>query len=153
MNNKTLLTKEKVKEFEKELKELIDIKRPNVIKMIQNAREQGDLSENSDYDAAKEEQALIEKRIKEIETILNNYEILPDKAKSDVIKVGSKVSFETNGKTVNITIVGELEADLEQNKISNVSPIAKALLGNKVGDKVKVTGIEKSYYITIKSVS
>ncbi|MDR0752498.1 MAG: transcription elongation factor GreA [Mycoplasmataceae bacterium] len=152
MAQKSLITNEKLNELQKELHELLYIKRPAVIEAIQIARENGDLSENADYHAAKEEQGLIEARIAEVVEYLNNYEIISD-SKTDIVGVGSKIKYEKNGKEYECTIVGEIESDIFSDKISNVSPFAIALLGHKAGEEVAILGIEKPYKVKIKSIS
>lgn len=158
MADKILLTKEKAEEIKKELRYLIQEERPKVIKSIQEAREQGDLSENADYDAAKNKQAEIEARIKEYENILNFAEIIDDKSSKKVsnkVKVGTKVKIfdMSDDETYEYAIVGEVEADPEQNKISNVSPLAIAILDHEEDDIVEIKGIEKPYKVKILKIS
>ncbi len=151
-----LLTKEGVENLEKELKQLIEVKRPEVIKLIQDAREQGDLSENADYDAAKNLQAEIEKRISEIQNILNYAKIIENNEdnKNKVVKIGCKVTIhDLSDKEDNeYEIVGEVEADPDQNKISNLSPLAKAILNRTVGEVVKVQGTQEPYSVKILKI-
>ncbi|MDR1234651.1 MAG: transcription elongation factor GreA [Mycoplasmataceae bacterium] len=152
---KNLLTQDGKEKLEHELRELIDTKRPAIIKAIQEAREQGDLSENADYDAAKNRQAEIEGRIKEIQSILDRAEIIVETTKDDrKVKVGSKVTILDLSENEDYTyeIVGEVEADPDQNKISNLSPLAKSILNKTVGTTVEVHGIEDSYKIKIKKI-
>ncbi|MDR0739428.1 MAG: transcription elongation factor GreA [Mycoplasmataceae bacterium] len=152
---KSLLTQEGKEKLEHELRELIDVKRPATIKTIQEAREQGDLSENADYDAAKNRQAEIEGRIKEIQAILDRAEIITENSKDDrKVKVGSKVTVLDLNENEEFTyeIVGEVEADPDQNKISNLSPLAKSILNKTIGTIVEVHGIEDSYKIKIKKI-
>lgn len=120
--------------------ELIDLKsrRGDVAEKISNARDFGDLSENAEYDAAREEQGLLETRIAEIEEILNNAEIIKATKKS-TIGLGSRVELKTGAKKVVYTIVGPVEADPLEGKVSNESPIGMALYGKKVDDKVTIT--------------
>ena len=143
INQKTLLTREGVNKLNAELRELIDEKRPAIIKAIQEAREQGDLSENADYTAAKNEQGEIEKRIQEIKDILANYELISDTKNTDQtekVKLGSKVKLLDlfDNEEVTYEIVGEVEADPDNNKISNQSPLAQAILGKTVKSTVEV---------------
>jgi transcription elongation factor GreA len=152
MAAKIIITNEKLLELQKELHELLYVKRPKNIEDIKIARAQGDLSENADYHAAKEDQSVIESRISEIEETLNNYEIITD-VKSDSVKVGTSVEYEKAGKVYKCKIVGEIEADPFEDKISNVCPFAKAILGHKAGEEITVLGIEKPYKIKIKSIS
>lgn len=125
------------KELEAELKSLV-ARRGDVADKIANARDFGDLSENAEYDAAREEQGLLETRIAEIEEILNNAEIIKASRKK-TIDLGSKVELKTGGKVVKYTIVGPVEADPLEGKISNESPIGEALFGKKVGDSAVIS--------------
>lgn len=129
------LTAEGKKELEIELSELI-AKRRDIAEKIANARDYGDLSENAEYDAAREEQAMLETRIAELEDILKNADIIKP-SRSSTIKIGSTVTLE-NGKKVTYKVVGPVEADPLEGKISNESPIGLALMGKKVGDKVTI---------------
>lgn len=149
---KYFLTKTGVKQLKDELKNLIDVKRPEVIKAIKDAREQGDLSENADYDAAKNTQGEIEKRINEIQDILNYVEIIDeDKASTNKVKVGSKVTIFDFSDKHNYTyeIVGEIEANPDNNKISNLSPLAKAVLNKTVDTIAEVHGVDEPYKVKI----
>ncbi|MDR0985995.1 MAG: transcription elongation factor GreA [Mycoplasmataceae bacterium] len=152
-----LLTKEGKQNLEKELKDLIEVQRPNVIKAIQEAREQGDLSENADYAASKERQGEIEKRIKEVQTILDHVEIIKeDKKDQERVRVGSRVTIEDlSMRSDNVTkydIVGEVEADPINNKISNLSPLAKSIMNKTESTIVEVHQIENPYKIKIKKI-
>ncbi|MDR2369823.1 MAG: transcription elongation factor GreA [Mycoplasmataceae bacterium] len=152
---KSLLTNEGKEKLERELRDLIDIKRPEIIKSIQEAREQGDLSENADYDAAKNRQAEIEGRIQEIQTILDHAEIIVENANDDrKVKVGSKVTIQDLSENTEhiYEIVGEVEANPDQNKISNLSPLAKSIINKTIGTTVEVHGVEESYKIKIKKI-
>ncbi|MDR0674686.1 MAG: transcription elongation factor GreA [Mycoplasmataceae bacterium] len=152
---KNLLTIEGKDKLEKELRDLIDTKRPAIIKSIQEAREQGDLSENADYDAAKNRQAEIESRIKEIQNILDHAEIITESTKDDrKVKVGSKVTIQDLSEDEEYTyeIVGEVEANPDQNKISNLSALAKSILNKTIGTTVEVHGVEESYKVKIKKI-
>jgi transcription elongation factor GreA len=120
------------KELEAELEELKG-RRGDIADKIAEARDYGDLSENAEYDAAREEQGLVESRIAEIEDILLNAEIIPT-SRSSKIGLGSKVELKTGRKTVTYHIVGPVEADPLEGKISNESPIGLALMGKKEGD-------------------
>lgn len=138
---KNLLTYEGLKNLEDELQNLKVVKRKEVAQKIKEAREQGDLSENAEYDAAKDEQRDIEARIEEIEKILKNAEVvIEDEIDLDKINVGCMVKvydceFE---EEIQFKIVGSTEANSLQGKISNESPVGKALLGAKIGDMVSV---------------
>ena len=141
MTKKNILTYEGLKKLEDELQDLKVVKRKEVADKIREAREQGDLSENAEYDAAKDEQRDIEARIEEIEKILKNAEVVVDE---DVDL--EKISIGCNVRILDIDfdeeleykIVGSTEANSLKGKISNESPVGKALLGKKVGDTVTV---------------
>lgn len=132
------MTVEGKTQLEQELEQLINIKRPEVVERIQVARSFGDLSENSEYDAAKEEQAFVESRISQIEVMLKNSEIIEEHSSNEV-SFGSTVSFKVLATKEEHTykIVGSAESDPFEGKISNDSPMAKALMGKKIGQKVK----------------
>ncbi len=136
---KIILTAEGLKKLEEELNELKVIRRKDVAEKIKEARGQGDLSENAEYDAAKEEQAEIEARILEVEDILNNAEIVSDdEIDKDTVSVGCHVKlfdYEFD-EEVEYFVVGSTEADPMEFKISNESPIGKAIIGHHVGDEV-----------------
>lgn len=143
-NKKVVLTYEGLKKLEEELEELKTVRRKEVAEKIKEARGQGDLSENAEYDAAKEEQGEIESRIVVIEKMLRNAEVIDDEeVSSEIITVGSKVKiwdveFE---EEVEYSIVGSAEADpmnMENGKISNESPVGRGLLGHKIGDEVEI---------------
>lgn len=158
MADEILLTKEKYEESKKELERLIKVERPKAIKAIQDARDQGDLSENADYDAAKNKQAEIEAKIKDLEHTVNFAKIIDDKSsKSEVkiVKVGTKVEILdlSDEERYTYSIVGEVEANPDEDKISNSSPLAVAVLGHKVNDTVEVKGIEKPYKAKILKIS
>ena len=138
---KNLLTYAGLKKLEDELHDLKVVKRKEVAEKIKEAREQGDLSENAEYDAAKDEQRDIELRIEEIEKILKNAEVVvEDEADTEKINVGCKVLVydEEFEEEVEFKIVGSTEANSLQGKISNESPLGKALIGAKVGDEISV---------------
>ncbi len=138
---KNILTSEGLKKLEDELEDLIVVKRKEVAQKIKEAREQGDLSENAEYDAAKDEQRDIEARIEEIEKILKNAEIVDeDEVDLDTINIGCQVRIldcEFDEELI-YKIVGSTEANSLKGKISNESPVGKALLGKRVGDMVSV---------------
>ena len=138
---KNILTSEGLKKLEDELDNLIVVKRKEVAQKIKEAREQGDLSENAEYDAAKDEQRDIEARIEEIEKILKNAEIVDeDEVDLETINIGCQVKIldcEFDEELI-YKIVGSTEANSLKGKISNESPVGKALIGKKVGDMVSV---------------
>ena len=133
-----ILTKEGKEELEKRLEYLKVVKRAEITERIKTAREFGDLSENAEYDAAKNEQAMIEGEILEIENKLK-YAVIIEAVKKDTVSLGSKVVFkDETGEVYDYEIVGTTEADVELGRISNESPIGNALLGRKVGDVINV---------------
>ncbi len=138
---KNILTEEGLKALEDELQDLKVNRRKEVAQKIKEAREQGDLSENAEYDAAKEEQRDIELRIEEIDKILKNAELVTDEdVDSSVINIGSTVRIQDLefDEQMEYKIVGSTEANSLKGKISNESPVGKALIGAKVGQKVEV---------------
>ena len=137
-------------ELEAELAEL-KARRGDVADKIAEARDFGDLSENAEYDSAREEQGLLETRIAEIEDIVNNAEIIKASKKNE-IGLGSRVELKTGNKTVVYTIVGPVEADPLAGKVSNESPIGMALYGKKVNDKVTITTPKGDIDYTVISV-
>ena len=151
---KRLLTSAGLKKLEDELADLEVVKRKEVAEKIKEAREQGDLSENAEYDAAKNEQAQIEGEIVEIEDKLAHAVIIKDGEKKGVVSLGSTVEFvdDETGERCCYTIVGTTEADVEAGRISNESPIGMALLGRKAGDNVKVSVPAGIISITIKKI-
>ena len=150
---KTYLTQEGLDELKAELDDLINVQRPKNIIAIKEARALGDLSENADYDAAKNEQAEIEGRIKKIEKMLENAEIISE-VKTDKVSIGSTVAvkYVDDDDTDEYKIVGSQEADPFMSKISNESPIAKAILNKKVGDIVEVESPNGVYKIEITEI-
>lgn len=130
------ITEEGKRELEDELEELKS-RRGAIADKIAEARDFGDLSENAEYDSAREEQGLVESRIAEIEDIILNAELIKGGSKTKV-SLGSKVELKTGKKTVTYTVVGPVEADPLEGKISNESPIGLALMGKKVGDKATI---------------
>lgn len=141
MAEEVLLTEEGYEKLEEELDHLINVKRREVAKRIKVAREFGDISENSEYDDAKNEQAFVEGRIKEIKNILRNARVVKEEEISDeTVNVGTTVKLKDLEieEEFSYTIVGSTEADPFNNKISNESPIGKAIIGHSVGDEVKV---------------
>lgn len=156
MAEEVILTKEGKEELEKRLEFLKVVKRAEITERIKTAREFGDLSENAEYDAAKNEQAMIEGEILEIENKLKYAVIIKDsQIKKGVISLGSKVEFVDNetGETFIYEIVGTTEADVELGRISNESPIGNALLGRKAGDVISVNVPAGVTSITVKKVN
>lgn len=146
MYTKHLLTSEGLEKFKKELEELEKVKRPEVIERIQEAVAHGDLSENADYAQAKEEQAMIEARIAQLEEMIKNAELISPSQKRNVVAVGSTVTVRTGEEKKTYTIVGSGEANPSAGRISNESLVGRHLLGAKAGDSVAVktlAGVKK----------
>lgn len=138
-NKKIYLTKEGLTELKKEYDELVKIKRPDVLGRVTSARNMGDLSENAEYVAAREELTFIDGRIDELEIILKQAVVIRDaKTSNHAVKLGSTVTLHSNGKKEIFTVVGEWEADPTNKKISHESPLGKVLLNKRVGEKVQV---------------
>lgn len=144
------LTKEGLAALEVELKRLVEIERPQVIQDIKDARAQGDLSENAEFDAAREKQGVIEDRIKEIENIISSAKVISSRTSTKKVGIGSTVviKIDSSKTTETYTIVGTLEADPFLNKISNTSPLGKALINKVVGEKARVE-VKKEYHVEI----
>ncbi|MDL2211608.1 transcription elongation factor GreA [Erysipelotrichaceae bacterium OttesenSCG-928-M19] len=155
MEERILLTKEGVAKLEAERENLINVVRPEVIEELQAARAQGDLSENADYDAARERQASVEERIKEVGYMLDHYTLIDEK-KGGVKKVslGATVTILDLDDDVErtYTIVGSIESDPDQNKISNEAPLARKIEGKKVGDVVNIETSDYQYKIQILKI-
>ena len=137
MNKKIVVTQNGLKALEEELEQLKTIRRKEVSDKIRVARSYGDLSENSEYDEAKNEQAIVEARIADLEVMLKNVEILDEtELDTESVSLGStvKIHDEEFNEDIEYTVVGSTEADLDNNKISDESPIGKSLLGKKVGE-------------------
>ena len=149
-NKEVYLTEEGLNELKRELDELINVKRPANIQAIKEARSYGDLSENAEYDAARNEQAQIEARIKQLEKMLENVSIITE-VKTDKVGIGNTVSIKyvDDDEEDEYKIVGSQEADPFESKISNESPIAQALFDHKVGDIVTVESPNGSYEVEI----
>lgn len=145
------ITAEGKKELEREL-ESLKAQRGEIAEKIANARDYGDLSENAEYDAAREAQAQLESRISDIEDILKNATIIAPNTGSTSIQVGCKVVLKNGGPEVTYQIVGPVEADPLNGKISNESPIGKALLGKKQGDSVEITTPKGSVHYKVVDI-
>ena len=150
------LTKEGFQKLQEELDHLRSTKRMEVAARLHEAMEGGELIENAEYEAAKNEQAFVEGRIQELELLLATAQIIEDNGKSkktDAIQVGTKVTIkEGNFEAETFTIVGAAEANPREGKISNESPIGKAILGHKIGDIVKVETPGGTYNVKIVKV-
>ena len=158
MNNMTTkeiyLTEAGLEEKKKELEYLKLEKRPQVIEALKEARALGDLSENAEYDAARTEQAEVEGRIKMLEAMLENA-IIVNNVGNDQVSIGSVVTIQYDDDEDDIeeySIVGSTEADPFENKISNESPLAQAILGAKKGDVVTISSPQGEYQVTIREI-
>lgn len=148
------LTSQGYLDIENELNKLREEDRPRIIQAIKEARAQGDLSENADYDAAREEQAKVEARIKELEYMVEHAEIIEETPKG-LVGLGSVVKIvymDDEDDTDTFKIVGSLEADILENKISDESPIGSSLCNHKAGDIVTISSPNGSYDVKIVSV-
>lgn len=153
--DKVQLTQEGLEELKTELQQLKEQKLPQIIERVSSARDQGDLSENADYHSAKEEQNFTETRISEIEDILAHSTVVKNTTSHTQVGIGSKVEVYIEGKagkTFNYEIVGEFEADPEEGKVSAVSPLGKALLNKKKGEKTSVTAPAGAVVYVIKNI-
>ena len=152
MGNKNVvyLTQQGLDDLKKELDDLINVRRPENIQAIKEARALGDLSENAEYDAARNEQAEIEGRIKQLEKMLENVSIITDVG-TDTVSIGNTVSIKyvDDEEEDEYKIVGSQEADPFESKISNESPIAQALFDHKIGDIVTVESPNGNYAVEI----
>jgi transcription elongation factor GreA len=138
MRNNIKLTKAGLEALKKELAELLDVKRPKLVDRLANARSQGDLSENSDYQSAKEELEFLDGRIDELTEVVQTAVVADGSKNGDGVGVGTKVTVKVNGKENIFDVVGDWEADPVNKKISDSSPLGVALVGKKVGDKAEV---------------
>lgn len=156
-DEKVYLTDEGFLELETELNELKNVKRPAVIKALKEARALGDLSENADYDAARSEQAQVEGRIQELEKIMENVEII-EKGSTDSVSLGTTVKVkyidedDDDEEIEEYRIVGSKEADPSNNKISNESPLARAIMNAKAGDVRAVESPNGTYDVEIVEI-
>lgn len=148
------VTNEGLEQMKQELEDLIQVKRPEVIKALKEARALGDLSENAEYDAARQEQAQTEARIKELESMIEHAVII-ENVDTNEVSIGTKVTIEyvDDDDTEEYSIVGVKEADPFNNKISNESPIARAILGKKIGDIVSVDSPNGKYDVKVVAIT
>ncbi len=153
MEDKFYVTEEGLNDLKNELNELIHVTRNEVIEDLKAARAQGDLSENADYDAARDRQAQVEARIKELEHMIRNAEVIEGKKSSKFVRLGSTVELQEmdTGNILTYTIVGSVESDPLNGKLSNVTPLAEAILDQKVGSIVTVE-VDAPYDVKILSV-
>ncbi len=151
--NKVELTKKGKSDLEHKLRHLIDVERPEVQKELAEARAQGDLSENAEYDAAKDKQAEIEAEISRIEDLLARSVVIKESKDDSTVHIGAQITYTDGGETKKIVIVPAADEfnPLEEAKVASNTPFAKALLGAKVGDEVTVE-VEKRYKVVIKEI-
>lgn len=138
MKKKIKLTQDGLEALQKELHDLKTVKLPSILARLKRARAMGDLRENSEYSASKEDQAMADGRIFELEMLIKNSEIIDIDGDANVVHLGCSVDVEQDGKKETYYIVGEYEADPMNKKLSEISPIGKALIGKKVGEEVEV---------------
>ena len=152
--NTIYLTEEGLEEIKNELEDLKLVKRPAIIQALKDARAQGDLSENAEYEAARNDQAQVEARIQELEAMIEKAEIIKE-VDTTSVSLGTKVTIEylDDNEQEEYSIVGSKEADPFTNKISNESPIARAILGHKVGETVSVDSPNGKYDVKVVSIS
>jgi transcription elongation factor GreA len=135
------ITREGLEKLNEEYEDLVNRRRPEIVRTIAQAREEGDLRENAGYDAAKNDQGFIEARIREIEQLLKRVDVIENDTvpgPSDVVRLGSTVTVEIDGVEETYTITGQVEAKPREGKISNESPVGRALLGHRTGQTVDI---------------
>lgn len=153
---KVFVTKEGLEELKKELADLNNVKRPQVLERVSAARSMGDLSENSEYTAAREELSLMDGRIEELADIIKSANLIEENHKGgrgSTVQLGSAITLSVNGKKEQFHLVGEWEADPKEKKISHESPLGKALIGKAIGDKVEVEAPAGKLVYTVVSIS
>ena len=154
VNNKpTYLSRDGLEKLRTELDEMVSIKRPEVANRIHDAKEHGDLTENAEYEDAKNEQAFVEGRIQTLEALIKNATIIDENHSTDHVQIGSTVSVESGDGPETFTIVGSTEAKPAEGRISNESPVGRALLGRKKGEKVIVKVPAGDFTYKIVSIS
>ena len=154
MEEKFYVTEEGLNDLKKELETLIHVTREEVIEELKAARAQGDLSENADYDAARDHQAKVESRIKELEHQIKNAEIISEKRKTSFVRIGSTVEIQELDTKNKLTykIVGSVEADPLNGLLSNVTPLAEAIMDHRVNDVVTVN-VDAPYDVKILKIN
>ena len=153
MTNDVHITPEGLTAVQRELDELTTVRRPSIVSKIKAARELGDLSENFEYHAAKNEQGMMEARIKELESIVKNHVIIETKAATGVVGMGSTVRFSEAGADEEMyRIVGPAEADPKAGRVSYESALGKALIGHKVGEEVEIRTPNGVYSVRIVAI-
>jgi transcription elongation factor GreA len=149
----TYVSREYLEKLRAELDEMVNVRRAEVAGRIHDAKEHGDLSENAEYEDAKNEQAFVEGRIQTIEALIKNATIIDENHGSDHVSIGSTVTVQGPDGEENFTIVGSAEARPTDGKISNESPVGRALLGKKKGEKVLVRVPAGDFSYTIRSIA
>ena len=153
MANEVHITPEGLEAVQKELDELTGNRRPSIVAKIKAARELGDLSENFEYHAAKNDQGMMEARVKELEAIIKNHVLIENHNEPGVVGMGSTVHFaEDEGDEESYRIVGPAEADPKAGRVSFESALGKALIGHRVGDKVEVRTPSAAYSVRITAI-
>jgi len=147
------ITEEGLEKLKAELKDLVEVRRPEVISRIKSAKELGDLSENAEYSTAKEDQSFIEGRIQELEQVIKHAKVVENVKAHNQIEIGSHVKVEVEGEKDSFELVGATESDPANGKISVDSPVGKALIGHKVLDKVSVKTPDGEVVYKILAVS
>ena len=154
MNNKpAYLSKEKLAELRTELEEMVNVKRAEVAARIHEAKEHGDITENAEYEDAKNEQAFVEGRIQALSALIKNAVVIEENHSTTHVQIGSTVTIRSQDGKESFTIVGSAEAAPADGKISNESPVGRALLGRKKGDEVTVSVPAGDYTYKILSIS
>jgi len=147
------LTQEGLSELKEELAQLKEVKLPSVIDRVAKAREYGDLSENAEYHDARSEQEFVQTRIDEIEEVLGKAVIVKKTLGTKKVGIGSVVTVKTGGKTTKLTIVGEFQGNPKEGKMSSVSPLGKAIVGKKKGDKTTVSAPAGKVEYTVENIA
>jgi transcription elongation factor GreA len=147
------ITPEGLEAVQKELQDLTTRRRPEIVSKIKAARELGDLSENFEYHAAKNEQGMMEARVKELEAIVKNHVLIETRTEKNVVGMGNTVRFAEDGEDEEIyRIVGPAEADPKAGRVSYESALGKALIGHRVGDKVEIRTPSGAYSVRITAI-
>ena len=149
----TYISKDGLDKLRAELDEMLAVRRPEIANRIHDAKEHGDLSENAEYEDAKNEQAFVEGRIAALESMIKNATIIDEHGSTDHVSIGSTVTVTSDGETETFMIVGSAEAKPTNGRISNESPVGRALLGRKKGDKVVVKVPAGDFTYTITKIS
>lgn len=154
VNNKPeYLSREDLEKLKRELDELVNVRRPEIATRIHDAKEHGDITENAEYEDAKNEQAFIEGRIQALTSLIKNAVIIEEKHSTTHVQIGSTVRLKGDDGTETYTIVGSTEAAPLEGRISNESPVGRALLGRKKGDRITVSVPAGDSVYTIVSIS